>query len=122
MKLCNQFITQLYTRCHLFINDITPSAATVTTDLVEATFTGYEPQNIQGWTPAILRSGKAITWSDPIRFTCAANGPLQTVYGYYVTLGYDGPLLWLERRAMGPIPIANIGDLVIVLPSLTLSP
>lgn len=120
VELCNQWTTQLYAVCHLYVNDFMITPGTVIGDFVEADFPGYSPVNIYGWSPAIIQSGNAITWSDPIQFMCASTTTLQQIYGYYVTRGTPSRYLWGQARSQGPIPIQQAGDVVNVLPSITL--
>jgi hypothetical protein len=121
-ELCDQWTDQLYAQCHLYVNDVTPSAGLTLGDLVEASFPGYQVQNVSGWTPSEIFSGNAITYADPLAFRCTGGGALQLVYGYFITRGSPGRLIWAELRAAGPISMHLATDVASVLPSLTLSP
>lgn len=121
-ELCDQWTDQLYAQCHLFVNPAILSIDTVLADLTEATYPGYYQQNISGWSPATVQGSGATSWSDPIVFGCAGGMAPEYVYGYYVTRGSPGRLLWAELRPQGPIRMWLDSDLCVVLPSLTLTP
>lgn len=118
-ELCNQMTTELYASCHLYVNALLPTRNTLLTDFTEASYPGYAPQEIYGWAPAVIQGNNAVSWSDQLVFTRGNGGALQLVYGYFVTRGNPRRLLWAELRPFGPIRMEFGGDVVVVLPQLT---
>lgn len=105
---------------HLFVNDLVPVGATILDDFVEATWPDYAPRKVTSWVPSVTVDGRAVATADPTTWTRGSGGPGASVYGYYVTDGSSGPLIWCERRAAGPIDMTMPTDSVQVLPRLTL--
>jgi len=116
----NQFLSQFSVYYHLYINDLTPTLDSVLSDFVEASYPSYGPQIVQQWTDAVLVGGVAATYGDPLLWTVGSVVVPQTVYGYYVTGGPTGPLLWAELRELGPVPLDTVGARVYLTPALTL--
>jgi len=120
MALLDFLTDELGTWIHLYTNDLTPYAGTVLTDFVEASFPGYAPVQVKTWSVAMLQDGRAVTVSDPRTWTLPSAIPAVEVFGYFVTQGKSGALLWVERRTAGPIIMQNAGDQATVIPRLTL--
>jgi len=104
---------------HLYCNELSPSDVINRTSFVEATFPGYKPQPAKGWTNAATVEGCTSSSADPILWSCAADTDPQDVWGYFVTMGLTGPLLFWEPRDTGPVRIAAKGDPVELFPRLT---
>jgi len=105
---------------HLYRNDVTITTATTLGDLVEMDVPGYSAQPAVGWTGPVIVSGRAVSAADPILFTRSAGLPSRVAYGYYVTDGPSGDLLWVQRGAEAPYPFGNATDTILVIPRLTL--
>lgn len=121
-EMCQQWTYQLDFWCHLYVNQVTWTVNTVLADIVEASFPGYHPLPVSGWSPAGIEGGVAVTRSDQVVFTCTADTGLQLVVGFFMTRGNPRRLIMGESRAAGPIPIISTGNNVVVLPQLTLIP
>lgn len=114
-------LTDAYTAWyHLYTNPLTPNAASVLTDFVEASFGGYAPLRSVGWTDALVVGDVPTAYADALVFACTVSGSPQSIYGYYVTQGKTGGLLWAQSRDAGPVVITNVGDSLDVLPTLSL--
>lgn len=121
VPLLDHLLQQLQPWFHLYTNDLVPGDLTVLTDFTEATFPGYAAQRAVGWTDALVVSGIATSYADGLVFSRTMDGISISIYGYFVTSGKTGGLLWAEYRAGGPIVLTHTGDTCDVLPSLTLS-
>jgi len=114
------FLAGVVTYYHLYVNDLTPDAATVLGDFEEAAWPDYEAVKVTSWVPAVTVSGRAVSNGDPIIWVRGSGGAGVDVYGYYVTDTAAGPLLWCERRPAGPLPMHMPTEAVEVLPRITL--
>jgi hypothetical protein len=106
----------------LFVNNVTPDDSTVLATLTEMSTHGYAEKTLTktSWVSAAGASGQPAssayaqqTWT----FTAAT---AVSVYGYYVTDTTTGLLLWVERFA-SPKVVENVGDQILITPTLTLS-
>jgi hypothetical protein len=70
---------------HLYTNNYTPVTTSVIGNFTEATFTGYAPVALSGWTSPGVTAHVASTTANPITFV--ATGAYQSIYGWYVTDG-----------------------------------
>jgi hypothetical protein len=108
-----------YWRVRLFKNDYTPLVTSVLGDFTEADFTGYSGFQVAVWLAAVINgAGKGIIVASPLLWTAGVIGTGNTIYGYYVTEGTDALVSYAERFA-SPVVIANVGDFVVVTPSVT---
>lgn len=105
---------------HLYVNPVELGPGTILINFQEASFAGYAPYLITGWTPSQSSADCTFTAADPIVWVVQAAGPAQEVYGYFVTDGETGALCWAENRDAGPIVMMNVGDELEVMPRLTL--
>jgi hypothetical protein len=119
--LLYRLVVEIDTYYHLYITDTTLGIHTTLGDLTEAAWPAYQPVRAHSWSPPLLAAGVVTTWSDPILWTRGTTGPASNVYGYYVTDGRAGPLLWVERAVAAPIRMSLPADTVMVLPQLTFS-
>jgi len=119
VQLLDMLLTHPTAYYHLYVSDITLGTDTTLPSFVEASFQGYSPQRAYTWIDAYLQGDTAVSYADPIVWTCSADGPLQTVYGYFVTNYATGPLLWCERRDAGGVPIQFAGDKIQVSPMMS---
>jgi hypothetical protein len=117
-------ITDVDSTIRLFKTDVTAGLtpaqvdALDQTDFVEATFTGYSAVSMTtAWTVSPDDPSEATR--PQVSFTSSANQAAQTIYGYYVTRNSDGQLRWFEDFA-GPLIVENLGDAIVVTPTLTL--
>lgn len=88
---------------HLYVNDVTPDPCSGVDQFQEADWQGYKPLPAKTWTPPVLRSHRAVSWSDPVQFLRGDIGPQRRVYGYWMTDGLSGPLIWAERAPDTPV-------------------
>lgn len=101
---------------HLYMADVPLDRATVLADLVELDVPGYAAQAAMGWTDPEIVEGRAQTGADPVLFTRGAGTPQRDVWGYFVTQGLSGDLLWVERALNPPIPFRVSTDNWTVIP------
>ena len=106
---------------HLYVNDVTLGPTTALSDLTEATWPGYAPVAVGVWSPSIALGVGGVSWGDPIEWSLGSVIVPADVYGYYATLGKAGPLAWAEAAPNGPVPMKTAGDVVLVIPQLTLT-
>lgn len=118
--LLDDMLAEVDTYYHLYTNDETLTSATVLADLTEATWPDYRAMRVTTWSPAIAVEGTAASQADPVLWVRGVGGLAVDVYGYYVTDGQTGPLLWIEARPAGPTPMRAATDTVLVTPQLTL--
>ena len=100
----------------LFSNNVTPTASTVSSDLVEVTGGGYASVNLTGSSWIISETTASYpqqTWN----FTAAVGN----VYGYYVTTADDSTVIFAERFSDGPYVVAASGDIIRVTLSITMA-
>lgn len=94
--------SNLYVR--LWVNPVDVTLLTTLDDLIEASWSSYQPYNSALWSaPFIDSNGDAVILSPVILFTGPDVLPGQTVYGWHVTIGtgVDQDLWFLEAL---PIP------------------
>lgn len=101
---------------HLYRNDIPLDSDTVITDFAESNYPGYVAQATSNWTEPVIVARRAQTSADPLLFTRTGTSVPQDVFGYYVTAGLSGPLLWCERGSAPPYPMRVPTDQVLILP------
>jgi hypothetical protein len=106
---------------HLYTNEVFPGDVETSGDFTEADFPGYEAQQAKSWTDAATVAGCTYSVADPVLWTCSADTEPALMYGYFVTMGESGPLIWWEPRPTGPVRIASKGDQVEAFPRLTLA-
>lgn len=116
----NRLLDAVTTYVHLFRNDYTPDDTTTLASFVECSFDSYNVQYERYWTNAIAFYDVPTSWGEPLIWTAAStlNMP-QTIYGYWITDGASGSLLWCER-APAPVTLAGAGAQVILQPRIQL--
>jgi hypothetical protein len=105
-------------KVRLFQNDVTPSIATVITDLVEADFGGYG----EGLWPSFGAAGigpgsyAIAASSSDVTFISDGTSPSNLIYGYYIVddSGMPEKLVAIERFPDAPVPIGVLDDEIIV--------
>lgn len=104
---------------HLYVNDRVPTPTDILSDYVEASFPGYAPQTMTGWTSAIIiADGIAQSQDDLHTFSCSSTPvPSQSVYGTYWT-DPSNNLVRAARRPTGPVEM-TAGVLYQVVPRVT---
>lgn len=99
---------------HLYTTDTPLELDTVIGDFVEANYPGYAAQLATGWTEPEIANRRANTMADPLIFARTNGDPQQECWGYYVTRGITGPLLWAERFADPPWPMRVSTDVITI--------
>lgn len=98
-------VSMSFPTVHLFSNNFQPTNTSVLTDFTEADFTGYAAVQLTSWTVQAWQSqGAAVTYSNPANFRPSGTTVLQTVYGYYVTVGSGPTYLGAENIGAFPFP------------------
>jgi hypothetical protein len=120
--LLDALLEALETWCHLYQNDIAPKDVVDRTSFAELDVTGYAPQAVSSWVLAVFRDGRAVSDADPVQFSRGSGMEARDVYGYFITQGRDGPLLWWQRVPGDPQPMRLPTDKVTVYPQLALRP
>jgi hypothetical protein len=103
---------------HLYNNNYTPVAGSVTSNFTETAFTGYAAVTLtrSGWSNPSTVSGDAQSTYAQQSWTCTGTG--DTLYGYYVVGATSGTTLWAEAFS-SPRTLAN-GDVLDINPQFTL--
>lgn len=111
---------------HLYKSDTTPSEnddlATYATG--EASFTGYANVGLvaANWIVGSNSAGYSNATHNVVTFASTAGGQSSnSIYGYYITSGETGQLLWAERFSDGPYPVTNNGDSIKITPYIELA-
>lgn len=107
----------------LYKNDKTPAEGDDASLYAEATFTGYANTTLTGtsWVVGSNTSGYSNAQYAIQTFTSSAAQTSNNIYGYYLTSGPGGQLVWAERFSDGPYPISNNGDAIKVTPYIELA-
>jgi len=109
---------------HLFANPITPNAATVLGDLVEASFDGYAPVQLLGPVDAGVDIDDNDVWIlEPVSWLVTGPGGLPTVvYGYWVDCDSafvpSTKLLWVKALDV-PLGLSALGQSFQFVPSVS---
>lgn len=106
---------------HLYRTDTPLTRNTTLADLVELDTPGYLRQRAVSWSPPTIRGDQAVTEADPLRWTRGAGPPARQIYGYYVTFGSSGPLLWAERGIEAPYTWDTLGQRILVIARFSLA-
>lgn len=104
----------------LFTNNITPAVGDVIGNYTEATFTGYAPVSLTGWSAASVASHIGSTTASNATFTITAG--TQNIYGVYFTEPGGSPtkLYGAVRDPSAPVALdAANTNTYIISPSLT---
>lgn len=107
----------------LYKTDVTPAEGDTAATYIEATFTGYANIALTGasWVVGSNTSGYSNAQYALQTFTSSAAQTSNNIYGYYITSGPGGQLIWAERFTDGPYPISNNGDAIKVTPYIELA-
>lgn len=107
----------------MWTNDLTPTAATVLGDLVEATFTGYTRLTMDraSWLIGEPADGCVhATWGAYAQTWYCTGGPVETIYGYaYVDASLE-VIRFIQRFDDADIAELQIGGRILLLPEYTL--
>jgi len=107
-----------------FVNDITPTPATVLDDLVLSTFGGFTPFDLSraDWTDPIVTGNCAVsTWGVDVLSWTFTSGPLETIYGY-AYIDYAGHLIrFIQRFDPADIQTVVVGEKIRLLPRYSLT-
>lgn len=120
--LLDLLIGSLSPVAHLLACDIPLDWCATLEEMREPVGGGYAPQATTGWTPAELVTPVGRTTADPLVWMHAGPTRAETVYGYYMTDGVSGPLIWCELSSLGPLPWGSLGDVIAFLPRFDLGP
>lgn len=109
------------TTLHLYANNIVPSPQTPLSAMIEPTFTGYAPvAAIAFGTPFNAPGGGAGVVAPSVDIACSGGTPTDTIYGWYLTDSGDTTLKLIVPLG-APVPIANVGDSVLIQPEIDFS-
>lgn len=118
--LTNKVATPENLVVNLYKSNTTPAENDTTATYTASTFTGYAAQTLTGatWGAPVTGNPTSITYGAQLTFTCSGASS-ENVYGYFITRLGTGDLVWAERDAAAPFPIANSGDAVKITPTIT---
>lgn len=118
--LAEELLGTLSPTYHLYVTPATLTPATILADLTEASWPGYAAVAVTKWSPPEQAAPPAISRGDPVTWTRGNGGQPAEVYGYYVTDGPAGPLLWAEASPTGALPMIQATDTVTIVPEFSL--
>jgi hypothetical protein len=104
---------------HLYQNNYTPTTSSVLADFTAATFDGYIPQTISGWSSPTVTAHVGLIQATAVVFTKAAGATPNSIYGYYVTDSGGTTVLWAELFSTGPFAMSATGSTITVTPTMT---
>lgn len=106
-------------KLRLFVNDVTPSDATVLANLTEMSTLGYAAKTLAtgSFTVSLVSTTAKATYAQQV-FSFTA-GTEVTVYGAYIT-DAAGAILIGAERFLASITVSQDGDQINVTPELTL--
>jgi len=100
----------------LFDNNETPDEASVLSDFNEASFTGYSPVALTGWSAGYDDgAGKAKSDAPSAGFTPTGAGGSGSLYGWFLTNSGNTVLYAASRFGSPPISVAQFVTLIIVI-------
>jgi hypothetical protein len=118
----NLIAGNLFAGCwvHLFVNPYYPTPDMDIGDFVQASFNGYQPRVVSGWTPAVVNTcGAAVAYGRPGSiWTVSITGGTDVVWGYYLATA-TGVLLAAENIGK-PRPMLRQGQETAITPQLSL--
>jgi hypothetical protein len=120
--LLDALLDGLDTWYHLFMTALPSDTDLSLDDFTEIDWPDYTPQQVKYWAPALLDGEYAYSTADPVEWQATDDQENRKVWGYYVTNGRDGALLWWEMRCEAPIDMSVTGAVCVVWPRLTLPP
>lgn len=108
----------------LWVNNLTPTYATVLADLTEATFTGYARKAIARATwgvPTVAAGCATILYGTaPQQWTVGA-ATTEKVYGYALVDAIAGKLRFVQRLEAADIVAISVGQVLKLQPKITLT-
>jgi hypothetical protein len=120
LTLLGYIRSQIVSGCllHLYTNDKVPADGDTLASYTEASFGGYAPAPVSGWTQPAQQAGAARMQASPVTFT-VAGPPGALIYGYFVT-DPGGNLLWAERDPQAPVNMQTVGNSYTITPVFTM--
>jgi microcystin-dependent protein len=115
IRVTDDFIGSVMPWVHLYVTEVTDTPLVDLVDFTECSAPGYSSQKTTGWTSPVIVDGAAVTQADPLVFSRGTGPPSQDVWGYYVTDGKLGPLLWWEPVGSVPMAFRTMGDIISVV-------
>lgn len=103
---------------HLAQAAFTPADTDEAGDYTEADFDGYAQETLDGGAWLITAGAPSEAIYPPVIWTRASSGEAQTIYGYYLTNGDTGELIWAEEFPL-PQTITESGQEITVVPRIT---
>lgn len=86
----------------------------------DATFTGYAPVNVVGWTPSAAVGVARQSLADAVIFTVGpAPAITNNIYGYYAVIHGTDEVVWALRFDAPPLAMATAGFSIGITPKLT---
>lgn len=99
----------------LFKNDFTPTPATVIGDFIEADFSGYAAKTIAAFGAVHTNPDGSAEVASPLeQFDHSGGAVSNLVYGWWFETA-AGVLIMSERFASAPIPMAVVGDSILLV-------
>lgn len=104
----------------LFQNDFQPRFTMLTSDIVDANFSGYAGLSPTfSWTAPAFNGGFAVMTAHDIVWSHNGGPTGNFVFGYYVVDG-TGALVWAERFCPAPMAISRLGERIRIVPTIYL--
>lgn len=108
----------------LFTNNTTPNERSNTSSFTEASFPGYSGISLPGnsWTISTNTTSNTTSASyAAVSFILNGTQPSSiNVYGYYVTYGANGGVMWADRFPSPPLALINDQDQIQFAPYVEL--
>lgn len=102
----------------LFINNVRPASRDTMRLYDEADFEGYSRQRLSSARWRFTPGPPALAVYDELTWACSRTREAQPVYGYVAVGCTTHRLRWVERFEEGPYPMANLGDMVKLIPTI----
>lgn len=105
----------------LFQNDIILARTTTLSDLLEANYSLYAPQQSTAWSaPAADVNGDRFTQAPVFAFNFTTPGTWNVIYGFYVTLDFlSARYLICAGRYNAPRAMNTPGDICVAFPKIS---
>jgi len=103
---------------HLFSNNYTPVDGSTLGSFTECTFLGYAAQTLIGASWTFAADAPTCASHSTVTFSSTADQALSYIYGFYLTRGSTGSLVYAERATDAPYAIVGATDYATFQPNL----